>query len=91
VSGKGAGVVGIVIVLCGVVGYAGYRVVQHYVFPQRGGQALPVFVSTCRGNTVPSGPTAHPIVTFGDSITEGYGATYTCLAARPAALSLGLN
>jgi acyl-CoA thioesterase I len=65
-------------VLFALVSYAGYRVIRHYVFPQSG-NGLPVFVSTCHGSTIPSGLTAHPIVTFGDSLTEGYGATYKCL------------
>jgi hypothetical protein len=73
VSGKGASVVVLGVVLFALASYAGYRVIRHYVFPQ-GGNSLPVFVSTCRGNTIPSGVSAHPIVTFGDSITEGYGA-----------------
>ena len=81
VNGRGAGAGLLVIVLGGLVGYAGYRAIQSYALSRRG-LALPVFVSTCPPGPVPSGLTAHPIVTFVDSITEGYGATYKCLPSE---------
>lgn len=40
---------------------------------------LPVFTSKCVGPPVNFPLPAHPIVLFGDSITEGYGATGRCL------------
>jgi lysophospholipase L1-like esterase len=66
-------VVCVVAALC-VLGYGGYRVIRHSAFPHRG-VALPVFTSRCVEKLVPYPIPRHPIVTFGDSITEGYGAT----------------
>jgi hypothetical protein len=63
--------------LC-VLGYGGYRVIRHVAFAQHGA-TLPVFMSQCVGKSVPYLIPSHPIVTFGDSITEGYGATNKCL------------
>jgi lysophospholipase L1-like esterase len=77
VRGKGAVVVGSVAVLC-VLAYGGYRVVRHYAFPHQGA-ALPVFTSRCVGKPIPYPIPLHLIATFGDSITEGYGATNKCL------------
>jgi hypothetical protein len=41
--------------------------------------SLPVFTSKCVGQPVSYPIPRHPIITFGDSITEGYGATNKCL------------
>jgi hypothetical protein len=41
--------------------------------------SLPVFLSKCVGKPAPYPVPSHPIITFGDSITEGYGATNRCL------------
>ena len=40
---------------------------------------LPIFTSRCVGSPVPYPIPKRPVVTFGDSITEGYGATNMCL------------
>jgi lysophospholipase L1-like esterase len=40
---------------------------------------LPIFISKCVGTPVPYPMPSHPIITLGDSITEGYGATNKCL------------
>jgi lysophospholipase L1-like esterase len=53
-------------------------VVQHVAAPARAAD-LPVFTSKCVGKPVPYALPRHPIVVFGDSITEGYGATNKCL------------
>jgi lysophospholipase L1-like esterase len=39
----------------------------------------PVFTSKCVGQPIPYPISRRPIITFGDSITEGYGATNKCL------------
>jgi acyl-CoA thioesterase I len=39
----------------------------------------PVFTSRCVGPPEPYPTPRHPTITFGDSITEGYGATKNCL------------
>ena len=41
--------------------------------------SLPIFTSTCVRRAMPYPIPSHPIVTFGDSITEDYGATNKCL------------
>jgi hypothetical protein len=70
-------VVCVVAALC-VLGYGGYRVIRHPAFAQHA-VALPVFTSQCVGKPVPYPIPRHPTVVFGDSITEGYGATNKCL------------
>jgi lysophospholipase L1-like esterase len=44
--------------------------------------SLPVFASKCVGHPVSYPIPRHPIVAFGDSITEGYGATNKCLPSE---------
>jgi lysophospholipase L1-like esterase len=65
----------------GVVTYGGFRVARQFGVLQSSAVAawLPVFTSQCIGVPVAHGLPMHPIVLFGDSITEGYGATYKCL------------
>ena len=57
--------------------YFGYEVVQ----PANGhavAASFPVFISRCVGRPVSYPIPKHPIISFGDSITEGYGASIRC-------------
>lgn len=64
-----------------VLTVAGYRVAltSGVISARTAAAALPVFTSRCAGTPVLYPILQHPIVTFGDSITEGYGATDKCL------------
>ena len=68
----------LIVALCSFVGYASYRIARQYVFAT-GGSARPLFASTCPAHTGSTVVPARPVVTFGDSITQGYGATRNCV------------
>jgi lysophospholipase L1-like esterase len=72
-----------VVTLC-VATYGGFRVARHLGALQSSAVAapLPVFTSQCIGAPVAYTLPTHPIVLFGDSITQGYGATYDCLPLK---------
>jgi lysophospholipase L1-like esterase len=68
----------LVVVVCYVVGYASYRIARQYVFPSAS-HTPSAFVSACPARATSLRVFARPVVTFGDSITEGYGATNNCM------------
>ena len=68
----------LIVALCSFVGYASYRVARQYIFAT-GGSARPPFASTCPAHTDSADGSSAPVVTFGDSITQGYGATSNCM------------
>ncbi len=68
----------LIVALCSVVGYASYRIARQSVFA-RGGRTSPTFASACPAHSSSAVFRGRPVVTFGDSITEGYGATSNCV------------
>jgi lysophospholipase L1-like esterase len=72
------GVTVVIVALCCVVAYASFRFARQYDFP--GSTSTPtVVLSDCHTGAVSSDVPARPLVAFGDSITEGIGATSNCM------------
>ncbi len=67
-----------IVALCSFVGFASYRLARQYVFATDGNAGSP-FASNCPAHAGAAGVRPRPVVTFGDSITEGYGATGNCV------------
>src|SRR5450759_2722238 len=68
----------LIVALCSIVGYTSFRIARQSVFA-RGDRTSPTFASACPAHSSSPVVRGRPVVTFGDSITEGYGATRNCV------------